>query len=275
MSNFSEKGWELELDRPALMGILNVTPDSFSDGGLFLNQEAAVARVEEMIAEGADMIDIGGESTRPGSKPIPAEEELRHILPVIEALASKVHMPLSIDTTKPEVAEECLKHGVRILNDISGLRNERMIGVAAQHDATVIIMHMQGTPETMQINPQYADVVAEIKQYLAAQAEKAKRAGIKNIIIDPGIGFGKTVEHNLTIIKHLAEFKELGYPLLVGTSRKGFIGKILNRETKDRLAGTLATVAACILNGADIIRAHDIKECGDAVKITYAIKTSS
>ena len=253
------------------MGILNVTPDSFSDGGLFLSPEAAVIHGKQMVADGADMIDIGGQSTRPGSKPVSRNEELRRVLPIIEALISEIQVPISIDTTKPEVADESFKRGVHILNDISGLRDERMIRVAARWDVPVIIMHMQGTPETMQINPTYVNVVEEIKTYLATQAKKAKQTGIEEIIIDPGIGFGKTVEHNLTIIKHLAEFKELGYPLLVGPSRKGFIGTLLNRGVHDRLAGTLATITACMLNGADIIRAHEVKECRDAMTIADAI----
>ncbi|TSC68877.1 MAG: dihydropteroate synthase [Parcubacteria group bacterium Gr01-1014_66] len=262
----------LNLHYPALMGVLNVTPDSFSDGGKFFSPEVAVTHAKKMVASGAEIIDIGGESTRPGAQPISAEEELRRVLPVIEALVSEIRVPFSIDTMKPEVAEEAFKRGVHVLNDISGLRDERMRKVAAKYNVPVVIMHMQGTPETMQLSPSYGNVVAEIKRYLAAQARFAKESGIEQIIIDPGIGFGKTVEHNLTIIKHLAEFKELGYPLLIGPSRKGFIGKILNREVNQRLAGTLAVVTACVLSGADIIRTHDVKECKDAMIIANTIK---
>lgn len=265
----------LALERPLIMGVLNVTPNSFNDGGKFFSPKATITHAKQMIADGADIIDIGGESTRPGSVRISKEEELRRIIPIIELLLKEPPIPISIDTMKPEVAEECLKRGVHILNDITGLRNERMIKVAARYNVPTIIMHMQGTPETMQINPAYTDVIEEIKIYLETQAQKAKEAGIDQIIIDPGIGFGKTVEHNLTIIKHLQTFKELGYPLLIGPSRKAFIGKILNLDVDQRLEGTLAAVTACVLNGADILRVHDVKECKRAIAIADAIKSAS
>ena len=268
------KGYTLTLDRPLIMGILNVTPDSFSDGGRFFDVKAAVAHAKQMVADGADAIDIGGESTRPNSERISSEEELRRVVPVIKALLKELAVPLSIDTMKPEVAEACLKLGVHMLNDITGLRNPRMIEIAAKYNVPTIIMHMQGTPETMQVSPKYNNVVSDIKKYLKVQAAKAKKAGIGQIIIDPGIGFGKTVEHNLAIIKNLAKFKELGYPVLIGPSRKSFIGKLLNLDTDQRLEGTLAAVAICALNGADIIRVHDVKECKRAAKIADAIRSA-
>lgn len=264
----------LTLDRPLIVGILNVTPDSFSDGGKFYKPDAAIAHAKQMIRYGADIIDIGGESTRPDSERISTEEELRRLLPVLNALVSKVKVPISIDTMKAEVAEECIKQGAHMINDVSGLRSEKMVEVIARHKVPVIIMHMAGTPETMQENPSYTNVIGEIKEYLKAQAEKAKAAGIEQIIIDPGIGFGKTLEHNLSLIKNLNEFKALGYPLLIGPSRKSFIGSILNLDVDDRLEGTLAAVTACILGGADIIRVHDVKECKRAAMVADTIKNA-
>lgn len=266
------KNITLTLDRPLVMGVLNVTPDSFSDGGEFFTSEAAIAHAKKMAEEGTDIIDIGGESTRPGSVRISAQEELSRVIPVIDVLLKELNIPLSIDTTKPEVAEECLRRGVHILNDVTGLRNKEMVRVAATYNVPTIVMHMQGTLETMQIHPSYTNVVEDIKIYLGKQAQKAKEAGITYIIIDPGIGFGKTLEHNLAIIKHLQEFKTLGYPLLIGPSRKTFIGKILNAEPDNRLEGTLAAVTACVLNGADIIRVHDVKTCKRAIQIAHAIR---
>ncbi len=264
----------LTLNKPLIMGILNVTPDSFSDGGKYTSVEKAVAHAQKMAQEGADIIDVGGESTRPGSDIVSAEEELRRVLPVIERLLKEINIPLSIDTMKPEVAEECLKRGVHILNDVTGLRNETMINVAAKYNVPVVIMHMLGMPKIMQENPVYENVIKEIKGYLQKQAEKAKSKGISQIIIDPGIGFGKTIEHNLKIIKDLNEFKKLGFPLLVGPSRKSFIGKILDLPVEERLEGTLAAVTACILHGADIVRVHDVKECKRVVEIANAITKS-
>jgi len=263
---------KLKLNRPIIMGILNVTPDSFSDGGKFFSKEKAIAHAKQMVADGADIIDIGGESTRPNSTRISKEEELRRVLPVLKILLKEVKVPISIDTMKSEVAEACLTAGAHLLNDVTGLRNKKMVEVAARHNVPTIIMHMQGTPETMQLNPKYTNVIKEIKDYLLRQAKAAEKAGIKQIIIDPGIGFGKSLEHNLTIIKHLAQFQELGYPLLVGPSRKSFIGKILQVEADQRLEGTLAAVTACVLNGANIIRVHDVKESKRAAIIADAIK---
>lgn len=265
---------EFTFEQPAIMGILNVTPDSFSDGALFVSPDEAVAHARNMVFDGADIIDVGGESTRPGSEPISIEEELRRIMPVVEALVSELEVPISIDTTKPEVAEKCLKLGAHIINDVSGLRNSRMRAVAAKYNVPVVIMHMQGTPATMQINPYYDDVVQEVANYLTHRALWVTEEGIGQIIIDPGIGFGKTTQHNLLILRHLARFKELGYPLLVGPSRKGFISAITGRDVGDRLPGTLAAVTACVLNGADIIRVHDVKACKDAMRVAHAIRTA-
>lgn len=263
---------ELVLDFPKIMGILNVTPDSFSDGGTFFTIDAAIAHAKQMVRDGADIIDVGGESTRPGSQPISLEEELRRVIPVVEELIQKIHVPISVDTRKPEVAEKCLRMGAHMLNDITGLRDERMRKIAVKYDVPVVIMHMQGTPATMQIDPRYNHVVADIVLYLAWQAADAKREGVQQIIIDPGIGFGKSIEHNLLILQNLSRFKGI-YPILVGPSRKGFIGAITDRSVEDRLSGTLAGVTACVLNGADIIRVHDVKECKDAILVANAIKT--
>jgi len=257
------------------MGILNVTPDSFSDGGKYMTVEKAVDQAKKMVSEGADIIDIGGESTRPGSEAVRIEEELRRVLPVVDRLLKEISVPISIDTMKPEVADECLYRGVHILNDITGLRNEEMTKVAAHYNVPVIIMHMQGTPKVMQEKPHYNDVIKEIKNYLQKQAREAQKRGISQVIIDPGIGFGKTVEHNLLILKHLREFKMLDYPLLVGLSRKSFIGKILDLPVEDRLEGTLTAITACLLNGADIVRVHDVKECKRVLKVVGAIRDAT
>ena len=263
--------------RTTVMGILNVTPDSFSDGGKYLSKERAFDRAMEMIEEGADIIDIGGESTRPSgvygeNKKISADEESDRVLPVIERIAKASDTVISIDTTKSTVAEAALNAGASIVNDISGLQfDDRIADVAARHGAALVVMHIQGTPETMQQNPVYHDVVAEVKEGLHQSAEKAKRAGVRNIIIDPGIGFGKNLEHNLMLLKNLQAFRELGYPILIGTSRKGFIGTILNTTVDDRMEGTAASVAVSIMNGAQIIRVHDVKEMKRVASVVDAI----
>lgn len=265
-------------NRTAVMGILNVTPDSFSDGGAYPSVEAAVARALAMAEEGADIIDIGGESTRPssvygGSTAVSAEEEMRRVLPVIERLAAVSDVLISIDTSKSAVADAALRAGAHIVNDISGLTFDPAIAdVTAAHQAALVVMHIQGTPETMQIAPTYADVVEEVKASLAASAAKARGAGVRTIIIDPGIGFGKTTGHNLELIRRLPEFRSLGFPVLIGTSRKGFIGQILGLPVEERLEGTAASVAVSIMNGASIVRVHDVKEMKRVVRITDAIK---
>ena len=264
--------YNLSFDKTILMGILNVTPDSFSDGGLFFDPKAAVEHAKQMAKDGAQVIDIGGESTRPGSAQISQEEEFRRVKPVIEALLNKVDVLISIDTYKPKVAEECLKLGVHIVNDVTGLANKNMLNVVKKYQAPIIVMHMKGKPKTMQKNPIYEDAVAEIKKFLADKISKARKAGIKDIIIDPGIGFGKTTEHNLQILKRLHEFEELGCPILIGPSRKTFIGTINGVPPSERREGTLAAVAIAAMNGANIIRVHDVKECRRAVQIADAIR---
>jgi len=267
-----------------IMGILNVTPDSFSDGGKFFQLDNALARAEKMIADGADILDIGGESTRPSSAPVGLEEECRRVLPVIEHLAKRLSIPISIDTNKAAVAHRAIGAGTSIINDISALSDPEMGAVAAQNDVLVVLMHMKGTPADMQKSPTYEDVVREIQDFLNQAVLKAVACGVprSKIIIDPGIGFGKTTYHNLFLINRLHEFSNMGLPLLMGTSRKAFIRKILSPVKGQALApdhpmvavGSQASVAACILNGAHIVRVHDVAETRATVKIVDAIKNS-
>lgn len=262
--------------RTYIMGILNVTPDSFSDGGLYFNRDAAVHRGIRMVDEGADIIDVGGESTRPGSEPVGEEEEIRRTVPVIESLARKINVPISIDTYKSVVARRALDAGASIVNDISGLRfDPEMPGVIAEYNVPVIIMHIKGRPKDMQINPVYEALIPEVMDYLRISIRFAMKFGVREdmIIIDPGIGFGKTFEHNLEIIKNLTEFTLLGRPVAVGVSRKAFIGKILgDAPPSERLEGTAAAVAISIYNGANIVRVHDVKEMKKVVRVVDAIK---
>jgi dihydropteroate synthase len=260
------------------MGILNLTPDSFSDAGLHPDIESAVTHGMRMEDEGADIIDVGGESTRPGAQPVSAAVETARVIPVISRLVRKVKVPVSIDTTKAEVAEEAIQCGARMVNDVSALsQDKRMAEVVAKNDVDVVLMHMRGNPRTMQDNPVYRDVVAEIKAELLQGVERARSAGTKDkrIIIDPGIGFGKTVEHNLEILGRLAEFKELGFPVMLGTSRKSFIGKVLGLDVGQRIFGTAATVAIAVLNGANIIRVHEVREMVQVTKMVEAILRGS
>jgi dihydropteroate synthase len=263
-------------ERTHVMGILNVTPDSFSDGGKFSDSETAVAHGLAMERAGADFIDIGGESTRPGAVPVPLEEELRRVVPVIAALAPQLTTAvISIDTYKSEVARQALAAGARVVNDISGLRfDPELKTVVARQNVPVILMHIKGTPRDMQKSPVYGDVVKELAVYLRESMELGARAGIprENMVIDPGIGFGKTREHNLQILKRLAEFSALGAPMLVGVSRKSFIGLTLDLPVTERLAGSLAAAAVAVQNGAHIVRAHDVAETVRAVKVVDAIK---
>jgi len=261
--------------RTLLMGVLNVTPDSFSDGGLFFDKEKAIDYGLKMVEEGADIIDIGGESTRPGSKPLELEEELRRVIPVIESLAKEVDVPISIDTYKSIVAQRAIEVGAEIINDISGLHFDPSLAkVVAKNDNPLVLMHIRGNPETMQKDIHYDSLFSEILQYLKESIQRAESAGLdpRQIIIDPGIGFGKTVEDNLLIIKNLYEFRILGKPILLGTSRKSFIGKILNTEVGDRLEGTLSSIAIGVLNGAHIIRSHDVLQAKKAIAVTDAIR---
>lgn len=266
---------ELELGKRTLvMGVLNVTPDSFSDGGLYLDPKRAEERAWEMVEEGADIIDIGGESTRPGAEPLPLEEELRRVMPVLEALGSRFPVPISIDTYKAKVAEEALKAGASIVNDISGLGfDQEMAEVVARYGAALVLMHIKGTPKDMQLNPTYEDLMGEIKAYLRERIERAERAGVKPeaIIVDPGIGFGKRLEHNLEIFRRMKELEELGKPILIGPSRKRFIGEILGVDTGQRLYGTLAAVAFSVIQGAHIVRVHDVRPCRQLVDVIDAI----
>jgi dihydropteroate synthase len=269
------RGRVLPLDRrPLIMGVLNVTPDSFSDGGRFLAAEPAVARALEMVAEGADLIDIGAESTRPGANPIDEREELMRLLPVVEAVCRRVNVPVSVDTTKAGVAQRALELGASIINDVSALRFDvRMGTVIAESGAGVVLMHMQGTPPTMQVAPTYEDVVGEVRAFFQSRLEAAAQCGIgrDQIILDPGIGFGKRREDNLTLLAQLESLTMLDRPLLVGTSRKGFIGEVLNRPVDERLMGTAATCAVAILHGARLVRVHDVAPIRDLVLMLEAV----
>lgn len=252
------------------MGVLNVTPDSFSDGGKFNETDAALTHIEQMIARGAKIIDVGGESTRPGSDPVTEEEELARVIPILEkAVAEFNETFFSIDTTKYRVAEETLKQGVHLVNDISGLQQEpRLADLCAQYNAGYILMHSQGNPKTMQDDPYYDDVVEDIHTFFRQQLELAHSRGLETIILDPGIGFGKTQEHNLRLLRNLDRFLDLGYPLMVGVSRKSMVGKLLNdRPVDDRLAGTIAIHYHSMMKGAKIIRVHDVKEASDSVLV--------
>jgi len=269
------RGTALEVGkRTLIMGIVNVTPDSFSDGGEFLDPEAAVAHAERLAEEGADILDIGGESTRPGAQPVDARTELARVIPVIEALASRVNVPISIDTSKARVAERALEAGASIINDVTALRGDPgMRAVAAHSGVPVILMHMKGTPRTMQRNPTYDDLTGEIIGHLRASMTMAVRAGVREeqIIVDPGIGFGKTLGHNLEIMRRLGELRSLGRPILLGTSRKSMIGAILDVPPPERLFGTAATLAFGIQRGAHILRVHDVRPAVHVARMTDAM----
>lgn len=257
-----------------IMGILNATPDSFSDGGLFFDKGRAVERAFEMAEDGADWIDIGGESTRPGASPVTLREELERVIPVVEAVAGR-GFTVSIDTTKAEVAKEALEAGASIVNDVSALGMDgRMIGVCARYACPVVLMHMRGTPRTMQKDVSYKDIVSEVYGYLSSRVEFAVENGIERnrVIIDPGLGFGKSVDGNLRLVKELRGFKSLGLPVLIGPSRKSFIGKALGSDTAGRVSGTLAASVISILNGANIVRVHDVKEAKEAALLADAVK---
>jgi dihydropteroate synthase len=264
--------------RTLVMGIINVTPDSFFDGGWRQDAAKAIADGIEMAAAGADLLDVGGESTRPGAQPVSEDEELARVLPVLRGLRREVNVPISIDTYKSAIARAALDAGADIVNDISALRfDPAMAPLVAAEKVPVVLMHMRGTPRTMQREPQYNDVVREVRDFLAAQLYEAMDAGIAQdmIVIDPGIGFGKTVEHNLQLLRALPALAALGQPVLVGVSRKTFIGKILNVEPADRLEGSLAAAVAAVLAGANIVRVHDVAETCKAVRIADAIRLGS
>ena len=258
-----------------VMGVLNVTPDSFSDGGKFLDTDKAIEHGLEMAADGAAIIDVGAESTRPGAKSVSAEEQIKRVIPVIKALAEKTDVPISIDTYNVEVAKATLEAGAGMINDITALGDERMGKLAAERQVPVVLMHIQGTPATMQDEPEYDDVVKEVLEFLLKRAKRAEESGISKdrIFIDPGIGFGKTVEHNLSLLRNIDKFVATGYRVLVGTSRKSFIGKITGKENPaERIFGTAATVALCAAAGVSIVRVHDVAEIVDVVKVVNALK---
>jgi dihydropteroate synthase len=257
-----------------VMGVLNVTPDSFSDGGQFFDTDKAIEHGLQMAANGAAIVDIGAESTRPGAEPVPADEQIKRVIPVIEAIAKKNDVPVSIDTYNVKVAKAALDAGAAMINDITALADERMGQLAAGHKVPIVLMHMQGTPQTMQIEPKYDDVVGEVLDFLLDRAKKAQSFGIdeSGIFIDPGIGFGKTLEHNLLLLRNIDRFVATGYHVLVGASRKSFIGKITGKENPaDRIFGTAATVALCAAAGVSIVRVHDVAEMVDVVKVTNVI----
>jgi len=260
--------------RPLVMGIVNVTPDSFSDGGRFFDSQAAVEHALTLVAEGADILDIGGESTRPGATPVPLDEELRRVVHVVAEVSKRVTTPLSIDTLKPEVARQCLIAGASIINDVAGLRDPAMTAVAAQHRAGVIIMHMRGTPQTMQKDPRYADVVGEVEAFFEERLKALSAAGIprETICLDPGIGFGKTQEHDLDLLANLGAFARFERPVCLGVSRKGFIGKLCGREKAQRMPGSLAIGCFAAARGqAHVLRVHDVAPTRDAAVLLDAI----
>jgi dihydropteroate synthase len=260
---------------PLLMGILNITPDSFSDGGQFFDTDKAIAHGLKMAADGAAIIDVGAESTRPGAEIVPADEQIKRAIPVIKSLSKKINVPISIDTYNYNVAEAALEAGAAMINDITALSNERIGRLAAEKKVPVVLMHIQGTPKTMQAEPKYNDVVVDVLQFLLERAKRAEQFGIpkERIFIDPGIGFGKTVEHNLLLLKNIDKFIETGYRVLVGTSRKAFIGKITGKEKPaNRIFGTAATVGLCAAAGVSIVRVHDVAAMIDVVKMVMAVE---
>ena len=264
----------LRLDLPCIMGILNITPDSFSDGGRFDRLEAAVARARQMADEGAAIIDVGGESTRPGSELVTLDEELRRVLPVVERLHEELTVPISVETMKAEVARRALAAGAVLVNDVTAMRHDpEMVEVVAQGGCTVCLMHMLGEPKTMQEDPRYADVVGEVSAFLEERLEWATSRGVRQeqVLLDPGIGFGKTVEHNLLLIKHLDELALLGRPLVLGSSRKRFLGAVLGAESGERVAGTLATTVLGAAAGAAVFRVHDVRPNLEALRVAMAV----
>ena len=267
----------LDLSTPKVMGILNVTPDSFSDGGEYHHKKAALQRIDEMIHQGAEIIDIGGESTRPGSDPVSVDEEASRVLPVLQVAIERFQDTFfSVDTTKYDVARPALEAGAHIINDVSGLQKEpRFADLCSEFDAGYVLMHSQGDPKTMQESPAYEDVVSEILDILARQILILEKKDVKNLIVDPGIGFGKTLQHNLKIISGLHKFTKFGYPVLMGASRKSMIGKILEERPADgRLAGTLAVHYHSLINGSKVLRVHDVQEASDSIKVFKAIASA-
>lgn len=269
--------YQLNLDRPYVMGIVNVTPDSFSDGGKFSSTDLAVAHALTLIAEGADILDIGGESTRPGAIPVSQDEELRRVIPVIQALNEVAKVPLSIDTYKPEVMRAAIAAGADIVNDVRALQEEGALEVVAASNVGVCLMHMQGTPQSMQLDPSYVDVVAEVKQFLSDRVNAALAYGItrERILLDPGFGFGKRTVHNLALIQNLHELTDIGLPLLVGLSRKAVLGQIAGGDELQRLHAGIAASVISAMKGAKILRVHDVKATVDAFKVVTAVTSAA
>ena len=264
----------LDLSSPQVMGILNVTPDSFSDGSRFNSIDAALKQTEQMISHGATIIDIGGESTRPGADEVSEADELARVIPVLKAVKQRFDIIVSVDTSKAAVMAEAVEQGAGIINDVCALQNENCLSVMAQSEIPVCLMHMQGKPRTMQVNPQYEDVIGDIKAFFNERISACRQAGIsqERLILDPGFGFGKTLEQNYHLLAHFGDFQSLGLPLLAGLSRKSMIGNLLNREVNERLAGSLATAIVAAEQGAAVIRVHDVKETVDAQRILQAVK---
>ena len=278
LSEFQCGAFRLPLGRrPLIMGILNLTPDSFSDGARYLNPRAAIAHALAMQAEGADMIDIGGESTRPGAAPVATREEMNRVLPVIERLAARLKIPVSVDTSKAVVADAAIRAGAAMVNDVTALRDPKMAEVVAGAGVPVILMHMRGTPRTMQRNASYRRLVPDILSELNRSIQKARAAGIpsEKILIDPGLGFAKRGEQNLVLLKSLQVFKAMGFPVVVGPSRKSFIGRILGSDVDDRIFGTAAAVALAVANGADVVRVHEVAAMRHVAAVADAIRNSS
>jgi dihydropteroate synthase len=267
--------FELLLGRPLVMGVVNVTPDSFYDGGQYGTPQAAIDQARRLAEEGADLLDVGGESSRPGAGPVTAEEELARILPVLEGIAD-LRVPISVDTTKPEVMRAALAQGAAMINDITALASPGALELVAPADAAVCLMHMQGSPRTMQAEPTYADVVVEVRDFLAARAAACVAAGIARdrIVVDPGFGFGKTVAHNLSLLARLGDIAALGFPVLAGWSRKSSLGRITGRPADDRLAASIAAAMLAVQHGATIVRVHDVAATRDALAVLAAVEGS-
>ncbi|MBI5612755.1 MAG: dihydropteroate synthase [Gammaproteobacteria bacterium] len=269
-------GRPLDLGRAAIMGVLNVTPDSFSDGGFFLSRERAVAHARQLVEDGADIVDVGGESTRPGAQPVSVQEELDRVLPVIEVLRDTVSVPISIDSSKPEVMRAAVAAGAGFINDVRALRADGALAVAAELGVPVCLMHMQGEPRAMQTDPRYTDVVAEVRTFLAARLTACHAAGIEpaRLVIDPGFGFGKTLAHNLQLLRGLAGLQTLGAPILVGLSRKSMIGLALGLPVEQRLAASLTLAVIAVANGARIVRTHDVRATREAIRMYETVYTN-
>lgn len=269
-----QKLGKLELPDVAIMGVLNVTPDSFSDGGRYATPERALAHAERLVEEGADIIDLGGESTRPGSEPVPLEEELERVIPLVEALVRRFDTPVSVDTTKAGVMRAAAAAGAAMINDVRALQDEGALEAASELDCAVCLMHMQGLPRSMQASPQYDDVVSEVVDFLAARRDACVAAGIPaaRIVLDPGFGFGKTVAHNLELLRRFDEFAALGQPLLAGLSRKSTLGAITGRGVDERMPASIVAAAMAVERGASIVRVHDVAETVDAVRVVQAVR---